>query len=69
MVLQEDGSYLINGRFRMSAAELISRANRMRSRQRKPAFEFGENPVEEKNTSVNGHPLFWEKSPNSRPRS
>jgi len=69
VVLQEDGSYLINGRFRMSAAELISRANRMRSRQRKPAFEFGENPVEEKNTSVNGHPLFWEKSPNSRPRS
>src|SRR5205823_6682263 len=32
VVPQEDGSYLINGRFRMSLAELSARANRMRRR-------------------------------------
>jgi hypothetical protein len=69
VVPQEDGSYLVNGRFRMSLAELSARANRMRSRQRKPAFELrGEQP-NETNSSVNGHPLFWEKSAESEPPS
>src|SRR5205814_5531553 len=35
VVPQEDGGYLVNGRFRMTAAELTLRANRMRTRQRK----------------------------------
>src|SRR5207248_10300741 len=40
VVPQEAGGYMVNGRFRMSAAELMARANRMRSRQRKPAFKM-----------------------------
>src|SRR5205823_11138095 len=44
VVLQEDGGYLVNGRFRMTASELVTRANRMRTRQRKPAFEIPTRP-------------------------
>jgi hypothetical protein len=64
-VPQEDGSYLVNGRFRMSVAEVFARANRMRTRRQSTAFEselLGEKlaPIG-KNSSANGHPLFWEK--------
>jgi hypothetical protein len=67
VVLQEDGSYLINGRFRMPVAELIVRANRMRSRQGKPVFELpGRTPARRgKISSANGHPLFWKESARS----
>jgi hypothetical protein len=58
VVSQEDGSYLINGRFRMTTSELIMRANRMRTRQRKPAFEFGNGALSDPQ-SASGHPLFW----------
>lgn len=49
VVPQEDGGYIVNGRFRMSAAELIARADRMRSRHRKPC------------SGPTSHPVFWEK--------
>ena len=61
VVAREDG-FLVNGRFQMPSAELVARANRMRSRQGKPAFGF----IDEQRSkgeiisSANGH---------SRPRS
>jgi hypothetical protein len=39
VVRQADGLFLVNGRFRMSLADLAERANRMRRRQGKPEFE------------------------------
>src|ERR1051326_6235773 len=61
VVSQEDGWYLVNGRLRMSVAELAARANRIRSRQQKPAFQiptaglqFGTGSGQKR------HPLFWE---------
>jgi hypothetical protein len=63
VVAQEDGAYLVNGRFRMSVAELFSRANRMRSRQGKPKLELpGTAQPSETVSSTNGHPLFWERA-------
>jgi hypothetical protein len=38
VVPQAPGEFLLNGRFRMNATELVGRANRMRSRQGKPPF-------------------------------
>jgi hypothetical protein len=35
----DEGRVLVNGRFRLDVAELRERANRMRARQGKPAFE------------------------------
>jgi hypothetical protein len=61
VVLQEGGGYLVNGRFRLSAAELIARANRMRSRQHK--LQFGRSSTDfplETSAASKGHPLFWE---------
>jgi hypothetical protein len=70
VVQQENGQFLVNGRFNLSLADLLARANRMRGRQRKPAFELsGGMPAQEKNSSTNGHPLFWEESVNSHGRS
>jgi hypothetical protein len=40
VVQQENGQFLVNGRFNLSLADLLARANRMRGRQRKPAFEL-----------------------------
>ena len=61
VVSQEDGWYFVNGRLRMSVAELAARANRIRSRQQKPAFQiptaglqFGTGSGQKR------HPLFWE---------
>src|SRR5437762_9035309 len=42
VVAQEDGGYLVNGRFRMTASELVIRANRMRSREKKPMFQVSD---------------------------
>ena len=55
VVSQEDGWYLVNGRFRMSVAELAARANRIRSRQQKPAFQI---PT----AGLQRQGQFWRKS-------
>ena len=63
VVPQEDGRYLVNGRFRMSAAELIARANRMRNRQRKPPFQMNGTDIQAmRGPGPSGHPVFWENS-------
>jgi len=62
VVPQEDGSYMVNGRFRMSAAELIARANRMRSRHRKPSFQMQSAGLQiAPGSRPTSHPVFWEK--------
>ena len=70
VVAQEDGWYLVNGRFRMSVAELAARANRMRRRQQKSAFQiptaalqFGASSAQKR------HPLFWEAALPQRGRN
>ena len=70
VVSQEDGWYLVNGRFRMSVAELAARANRMRRRQQKSAFQiptaalqFGASSAQKR------HPLFWEAALPQRGRN
>ena len=66
VVQQPNGGFLLNGRFNLTLADLLARANRMRSRQNKPSFEsLGGMPVGEKNSSANGHPLCWESPANS----
>jgi hypothetical protein len=46
VVPQEDGIFLVNARFRLPGADLVTRANRMRVRQRKPEFELhGRSPM------------------------
>lgn len=61
VVLEETGGYLVNGRFRMSAAELVARANRMRSRQRKPAFQIPNGRSHLGSFAPSRHPLFREE--------
>ncbi|MBV9964068.1 MAG: hypothetical protein JO008_00090 [Alphaproteobacteria bacterium] len=64
VVPQEDGSYLVNSRFRLSAAELIARANRMRSRQRKASFQIHSVDVQvASGPGATRHPLFWSNPP------
>jgi hypothetical protein len=61
VVSQEDGWYLVNGRFRMSVAELTARANRIRSRQQKPAFQIPMAGLQlGASSGQKSHPLFWE---------
>src|SRR6267154_6104515 len=67
VVLQEDGGYLVNGRFRMTASELVARANRMRMRQRKPAFEVANGALSSGAPAAKSHPLFWEEPPANEP--
>jgi hypothetical protein len=71
VVPQENGQFLVNGRFHMPLADLAARANRMRARQRKPAFELiGDKPGRAEQISpANGHPLFWDKAAPAQPRS
>ena len=59
VVRQTDGTFLVNGRFQLQFSELVSRANRMRSRQGKPNFELTGHLTKEVDGSANGHPLFW----------
>jgi hypothetical protein len=67
VVSQEDGWYLVNGRFRMSVTELMARANRMRSRQQKPAFQIPAGRVQlDSSSAQNRHPLFWETASSQR---
>ena len=65
VVAQEDGGFLVNGRFRMGVSDLVERANRMRIRQQKPAFEVrGHAPAQTKSFArTNGHPVFWREAP------
>jgi hypothetical protein len=69
VVPQENGHFLINGRFHLAFADLVSRANRMRARQRKPEFEMiGDKPSRPKPSSAaNGHPLFWKEPAPAQP--
>lgn len=68
VVPQEDGHYLVNGRFRMGPDELVDRANRMRSRQGKPEFNSGSHSSgSAKPRQTNNHPLFWDKSGSDEP--
>jgi len=67
VVLQEDGGYLVNGRFRMTASELVARANRMRMRQRKPTFEVANGALSSGAPAAKSHPLFWEEPPANEP--
>jgi len=71
VVPQENGQFLVNGRFHMPLADLAARANRIRARQRKPAFELiGDKPARAEQISpANGHPLFWDKTAPAQPRS
>jgi hypothetical protein len=61
VVRQESGEFLVNARFRLPFAELVSRANRMRKRQGKAEFELGEGPPMRAETFrlANGHSLLW----------
>jgi hypothetical protein len=67
VVLQEDGGYLVNGRFRMTVSELVTRANRMRTRQRKPVFEVANGALSSGALGSKSHPLFWEEPPANEP--
>lgn len=59
VVRQNDGGFLLNGRFRLGPADLVERANRIRARQGKPAFtrRIAE-PETEPASQNNLHPLF-----------
>ena len=64
VVPQEDGSYLVNSRFRLSAAELIARANRIRNRQHKASFQIHRADIQGASSpGPTRHPLFWENPP------
>jgi hypothetical protein len=69
VVPQEDGNYLVNGRFRLGPDELVNRANRMRNRQGKPEFspERGYSSGCAKAHRTNEHPLFWDTSGPDKP--
>jgi DNA-binding CsgD family transcriptional regulator len=67
VVPQEDGFYLVNARFRLSAAELTLRANRMRDRQSSPAFALPRAAALEVSAATNRHPVFWEDSALTNP--
>jgi hypothetical protein len=69
VVVPQENGFLVNGRFQMSTTDLIARANRMRARQRQPEFKFIGDNQPEKNSSANGHPLFWDKATSDQPRS
>jgi hypothetical protein len=66
VVPQEDGGYLVNGRFRMTASELVVRANRMRTREKKPTFEVSDGAISAAPASKS-HPMFWEETPATEP--
>jgi hypothetical protein len=64
VVREDDGRFLVNGRFRLAAAELIERANRIRARQGKSAFrqigaEQHPNPFKKQ--------TFWKNAPATAP--
>jgi hypothetical protein len=64
VVVRNGDGFLVNGRFQMSASELVSRANKMRARQHRPEFALpvADQPNGGTIPSANGHPLFWNGS-------
>jgi hypothetical protein len=57
VVRQNDREFLVNGRFRLDAAQLVERANRMRARHGKPAFSQGpSNPMRNELQNPSGQP-------------
>jgi hypothetical protein len=64
VVVRDGDGFLVNGRFQMSASELVSRANKMRARQHRPEFALpvADRPKGGTIPSANGHPLFWNGS-------
>jgi hypothetical protein len=66
VVPQQDGEFLVNGRFRMPFADLVARANRIRARQGKSKFDMPRGmTIHAEMSSANGHPLFWADSESS----
>jgi hypothetical protein len=74
VVPQGGGEFLVNARFRLSLEKLVSRANRIRTRQGKPEFSLADHQSsgESNSLSMNGHsarpgngelrndhPIFW----------
>lgn len=57
VVPQEGGDFLVNARFRLPVADLVTRANRMRARQGKAQFELGDlnNRLPAAVDAANGH--------------
>jgi hypothetical protein len=57
VVPQAGGDFLVNARFRLPVADLVTRANRMRARQGKPEFELHNRPQAAVDAIVaaNGH--------------
>lgn len=55
VVPQQEGQYLVNGRFNLSLAALVDRANRMRSRQGKAQFELAGHLSPGQHAPANGH--------------
>jgi hypothetical protein len=61
VVPQENGEFLVNGRFRMRFEELLARANRIRAREGKSKFGVaGSTTVHPEMSQGNRHPLFWD---------
>ena len=60
VVPQDEGEFLVNGRFRLSLAELVTKANRMRSRQGKPEFNLARGALSgaAHSVSTDRHPIF-----------
>jgi hypothetical protein len=66
VVPQQDGEFLVNGRFRMPFADLVARANRIRARQGRSKFDMPRGmTIHAEMSSANGHPLFWADSESS----
>jgi len=57
-----NGQFLVNGRFRLGAEELVIRANRIRRRQGKPEFAVaGVKPSEHAKFPSSRHPMFQDQ--------
>jgi hypothetical protein len=69
VVRQSDGEFLVNGRFRLGPADLVERANRMRARQRKPAFTQGREADAPRNAESKGLRAFGDDSGRLEKRS
>jgi hypothetical protein len=71
VVPHKSGEFLVNARFRLPLADLVSRANRMRARQGKPGFDLGgvQSALTETLKSVNGQTLFRIETASSQPGS
>lgn len=69
IVPQNDGQYMVNGRFRLGLAELVSRANRMRHRQGEPAFSLANGHAYRAAPSgpAKRHPIFWAEPGSTTP--